>query len=251
MQWTDDGIVLTVSKHGEGHVVLGLLTREHGRHLGYVRGGGSSRSAPALQPGNLLEARWHSRLSENLGSFQVDLITPFGARILDDAPALRALSSVCALSAKALPEREPAYGVFEGLQVLLGVLDQPDIWPAVLVRWELGLLEHLGFGLDLSKCAVTGSRDDLTHVSPRTGRAVCREAAEPYLDKLLPLPLFLLTAQGGQPDARAVHHGLRLTGHFLQKCVFGLQNNPLPDARARLQDKFAPEPHQPTGETDG
>ncbi len=237
MEWTDEGIVLGARPHGEGHAVLSLLTAEHGLRMGLVRGGGSRRMAPVLEPGNTVRAMWRARLEDQLGQFTIEPIRERASALVLDGMGLAGLNAACAVAAGALPEREPAPGVHEGFAVLLDALEVNEVWPAVLVRWELGLLESVGFGLDLTRCAVTGSRDDLTHVSPRSGRAVSREAAAPYADKLLVLPPFLLSRQMAveRPD---IAHGLALTGYFLTRHVFGAKNRPLPDARARLEDQF-------------
>ncbi len=238
MEWQDEAVILRVQRHSEAHAVVTVLTAEHGRHLGLVHGGASRRMTPILQPGNAVRAVWRARLSDHLGALSVELVRDRVSPLFEDAEALLALTSVCALTAQALPEREPVPGLFAGLEVLLDAMDDPDLWPALLIRWELGLLETMGFGLDLSKCAVTGSFDDLTHVSPRTGRAVSRGAAEPYRDKLLALPPFLLSAQLGAPTRAQIAQGLSLTGYFLARHVFGAKHEPVPDARLRLADRF-------------
>ncbi len=242
IEWQDDAIILGSRGHGEVHAIVTLLSGERGVWKGLVHGGMSRRIAPALQPGNLVRASWRARLEDQLGTVGVELVRERISGILDDGAALCALNAVCAVAAGALPEREAAPGAFEGLNVVLETLSQGDeVWPALLIRWELGLLESLGFGLDLSRCAVTGQQDDLTHVSPRTGRAVCAEAAGPYIDKLLVLPPFLLSRQMAvTPEDR--RHGLRLTGHFLARHVFEARNLPLPDARLRLAARFDPRP---------
>ncbi len=237
IEWNDDGIVLGLRSHGEGHAIAMLLTAAHGLRLGLVYGGASRRMAPILQPGNGVRAVWRARLEDQLGRLSVEPTLDRAGALITDGFALLGLNAVCTVAAGALPEREPAPGVHEGLTILLDALDTPDLWPALMVRWELGLLDTLGFGLDLSRCAVTGTADDLTHVSPRTGRAVSREAAKPYADKLLPLPPFLLSRQMAvQP--RDVSDGLRLTGHFLARQVFHQKDRPLPEARIRLADKL-------------
>ncbi len=250
MEWTDDAIILGARRHGEAHAVLTVLSHTHGRHLGLVHGGGSRRVAPGLQPGNEVRIAWRARLADQLGAFSVDVTCDHASPLLDTPDALLALTSVCALAANALPEREPTPGLYEGFRVLLAAFETPEIWPAVLVRWELGLLEVMGFGLDLGKCAVTGSRDDLTHVSPRTGRAVCREAAAPYRDRLLILPPFLLSSQAGAPTRADIGHGLALTGHFLAHHVFGLKGEPLPEPRERLALRLTPATQSSAADTE-
>ncbi len=232
MDWSDEGVVLTARPHGESGLVASLLTREHGRHAGFVPGGGSRRASPVWQPGNVVEVGWRARLSDQLGNYSGELREAHAARALDDAVELAGLSAACAVVDAALPEREPHPSMFDGFRAFLGALGHPG-WPGIYVRLELGLLQELGFGLDLEKCAATGSMEDLAYVSPRTGRAVSRVAAGPYKEKLLALPAFLST--GGSPsDDVQLRQGLDLTGYFLERHVFWPHNKPLPPARARF-----------------
>lgn len=234
MEWTDRGIVLSARPHGEGGLVATLLTREHGRHAGFVSGGGSRRARPIWQSGNLVEVAWRARLAEQLGNYSGELREPHAARVLDDAAELAGLAAACAMVDAALPEREPHPAMFEGFHAFLAALGHEG-WPVIYVRLELGLLQELGFGLDLEKCAVSGGTEDLAFVSPRTGRAVSRAAAGPYKEKLLPLPGFLST--GGLPAGpEELDQGLDLTGYFLERHVFWPQNKPLPPARARFKE---------------
>lgn len=235
MQWDDDGIVLAVRPHGETSGVLELLTRAHGRHLGLVRGG--RRQAALLQPGNALRVVWRARLPEHLGTYTLEPTVMRAARLLDDADALAALRSVAALTAQTLPERDPHPELFEGLTVLLDCLSEPEVWPALYVRFEMGLLEALGFGLDLSRCAVTGSADDLAFVSPKSGRAVSRDAAAPYESRLLRLPPFLLGTQA-RPLPADIEDGLALTAYFLEHRVFQPHHTALPSARVALAQRL-------------
>ncbi len=236
MEWTDDGFVLAVRPHGETSAIVSLLTREHGRHPGLVRGGAGRRMRGVLQAGNLLRATWRGRLEEHLGSYAVEPLQAFSADLLRDALRLAALSAACAVAERALPEREPHAAVFDGLGILLAALSGEQ-WPSVYVKWELGVLTELGYGLDLSSCAATGRNDDLAYVSPRSGRAVSLAAGEPYRDKLLALPAFLLGA-GDEGDAAAIAAGLRITGHFLERHLFAPQGSPLPAARLRLAERL-------------
>ena len=232
MDWTDHGIVLASRSHGETGLVVNLLTEAHGRHSGFVPGGVSRRSRPTWQQGNVVEVGWRARLAEQLGNFTGELREPHAAKAMDSGVELAGLSSACTLVDEALPEREPHPAMYAGFHAFLTVLGHPG-WPAIYVRLELGLLQELGFGLDLEKCAATGTTEDLAFVSPKTGRAVSRTAAEPYAGKLLPLPSFLST--GGLPDGpEEVRQGLDLTGYFLERHVFWPHNKPLPPARARL-----------------
>jgi DNA repair protein RecO (recombination protein O) len=234
MEWSDQGIVLSTRQHGETGLVASLLTQAHGRHGGFIHGGMSRRARPIWQAGNLVEVAWRARLTEQLGNYTGELREPHAARALDDARELAGLSAACALVDAALPDREPHPAMFAGFHAFLGALGHAG-WPAIYVRLELGLLQELGFGLDLEKCALSGATEDLAFVSPKTGRAVSRMAAEPFKDKLLALPDFL--ASGGlPPDKTALRQGLDLTGHFLERHVFWPQNRPLPAARARLME---------------
>jgi DNA repair protein RecO (recombination protein O) len=234
MEWSDHGIVLTSRPHGETGVVASLLTHMHGRHAGFVHGGVSRRARPVWQSGNVVEVVWKARLAEQLGNFTGELREAHAARALDDAKELAGLAAACALVDAALPEREPHPAMFEGFQAFLAVLGHPG-WPAIYVRLELGLLQELGFGLDLEKCALTGATDDLAYVSPKSGRAVSRTAAGPYQDKLLVLPTFLST--GGLPsDDVELKLGFDLTGYFLERHVFWPHNKPLPPARVRFME---------------
>ena len=196
MQWTDEGVILSVRPHGETAAVAEIFTREHGRHLGLVHGGRSGRLRPVLQIGNHVEAVWKARLAEHLGQVRVELRFGYAAQAMEDVLALAGMSSMCAL-ARLLPERDPHPSLFEVTLFVLGFLDDAAVWPALMVRWELALLDELGFGLDLSSCAATGTKQDLVYVSPKSGRAVSMEAGEPYKDKLLRLPTFLVMSRYG------------------------------------------------------
>jgi len=232
MDWTDLGIVLAARHHGETGLVVNLLTAEHGRHAGFVPGGVSRRSRPTWQIGNVVEVNWRAKIADQLGNYSGELREAHAARAMDSATELAGLSSACALVDEALPEREPHPAMYDGFQAFLTVLGHEG-WPAIYVRLELGLLQELGFGLDLEKCALTGTVEDLAYVSPKSGRAVSRTAAAPYAEKLLPLPAFLST--GGLPAGpEELRQGLDLTGYFLERHVFWPHNKPLPPARVRL-----------------
>jgi len=237
MEFTDEAFVLAARSHGDTGAVVDLLTREHGRRLAYVAGGASRRMKPFLQAGARVEVELRARTPDQLGSARLEPVGEGPSALFDDPLALAGLAAAAAVAQGALPEREAHPGAFFALEALSGVLTLPDVWPAVYVRYELGLLEELGFGLDLSVCAVSGSRDDLAWVSPRTGRAVSMTAAAPYMDRLLRLPPFLLGAQAGlgEGDVRA---GLDLAGHFLTRCVFDPVNRPLPEARDRMIERL-------------
>jgi DNA repair protein RecO (recombination protein O) len=230
MEWTDEGFVLAGRRHGEGDLVLSLLTREHGRHAGLVKGGSGRRAAGLYEPGNRLRASWRARLEEHLGNFACECLSQNAAALLDDALRLAALTSAAALAEAALPEREPHPRAFEGFDSLIEALRATGdtlAWARRYVLWELDLLSELGFGLDLGSCAVSGATADLAFVSPASGRAVSQAAAGTYRDQLLPLPAFLA---GGAADLPAIRQGLALTGAFLGRHAV----RQMPAARARL-----------------
>jgi len=237
MDWRDTGFVLTTRRHGESALIVELLTEMHGRHAGLVRGGVGRRARGAIQPGNRVQLEWKARLSEQLGTFTWELIAPDGTRWLGDPKRLAAVVSACALVDATIPERESHPAAYGALAGLLGALAVED-WASRYVRWELGLLTELGYGLDLSSCAATGTNDDLAFVSPRTGRAVSLSAGEPYRDRLLALPSFLGTGRAGEPDE--LRAGLALTGHFLERWVFATVGKRVPPARARLVAVLVP-----------
>src|SRR5512132_1692127 len=187
MEWSDEGIVLATRSLGETSVVLSLLTRAHGRHSGLVRGGGGRRTRGLLQPGNRLAARWRARLADHLGTMSCEPGHVLASAVMADRGRLAAVAAACAVTETALPEREP-------LPELIAAVETAAGWRAAYVRWELGLLTERGFGLDLGRCAATGTTDDLAYVSPRSGRAVSAAAGAPWKDRLLPLPAFLVDA---------------------------------------------------------
>jgi DNA repair protein RecO (recombination protein O) len=237
MEWQDTGFVLSTRRHGESALIVELLTREHGRHAGLVRGGQRPALRALLQPGNEVAARWRGRLSEHLGALGCELVGAHAARILDDPDRLAALVAAATLIGLALPEREPHGDVFAAFGGFVAILDSGEGWAAHYVAWECTLLAQLGFGLDLSVCAATGATSDLAYVSPRSGRAVSRAAGLPYHEKLLALPDFLWRAAPADRDAVAA--GLALTGHFLRHHVLLPQGSDLPEARARLARRLA------------
>ena len=227
MEWTGEGLLSGVRRHGESSVIAETMVVGRGRHLGLVRGGRTRRLAAVLQPGNSLQLTWRARLEDQLGMFTVELIEARAARLIDDRTQLY-LSQLACEHLRLLPERDP-HDRLLGMALRL-IDDPPD--GAALARFELAVLEDLGYGLDLSACAVTGDTDDLTHVSPRSGRAVSRSAAAPYLDRLLPLPSFLTTRGNASPHDIA--DALRLSGYFLQSHVWGPRDIAVPATRDLL-----------------
>lgn len=236
MEWTDDAIVLSLRRHGESSAIASLLTHEHGRQAGLVRGARGRAARGFLQPGSSIRATWRARLAEHLGTIAWEPGVRVAPDVLDSPGQLAALSSACAIADAALPEREPHAEIFAATVALLASLADDAVWPSAAVKWELGLLQALGYGLDLSACAATGRNDDLVYVSPRSGRAVCRAAGAPYRDRLLALPPFLL-APGGLADTVAeALAGFVLTGYFLERNIFAARGRGLPPARLRLVD---------------
>ncbi len=238
MDWRDQGTLLSVRKHGETSAIIEVFTAEHGRHAGVVRGGTSRKIAPILQPGAQLDLAWRARLEDHIGSFTVEPVKSRAAAVMDDRAALAALNAMTALLAFALPEREAHPRLYARSIAMFDLLGQTPAWPVAYLQWELALLEELGFGLDLSGCAVTGGRDDLVFVSPKSGRAVSAEGAGEWASRLLPLPPELLGVVTG--DLAGLVDGLRTTGHFLRHgLAHSLGDKPLPEARARLVDRLA------------
>lgn len=243
MEWTDEALILSSRPHGETAAIVTLLTQEHGCHAGLVPGGQGHKAQALVQPGNHVQARWRARLLDHLGNYSLDMINAYSAAWLDMPEALAIISSACAVTEASLPERQPMPGVYAGLLALLGSPDA-DLWAPLYVKWEIGLLKALGYGLDLTRCAVSGGTKNLTHVSPRTGKAVNAENAAPYKERLIPIPSFLMG--GGDYSPAAILQGLDLTGHFLSRFVFA---NPqyraltpnagdLPPARMRLAEFY-------------
>jgi len=243
MEWIDEAMVLSARPHGESAAVVTLLTPSYGRHAGLMPGGQGRHNQPILQPGNRVKAKWRARLVDQLGSFALDLMASHSAAWLDDPEILLIVSSACAVTEASLPERLPMPGVYAGLTTLFSLQDA-DLWGPAYVKWELGLLQALGYGLDLGSCAATGGTENLTYVSPRTGRAVSKAAGEPYRDKLFSLPAFLIG--GAEWTGMDILQGLDLTGHFLRTHVFANPHSriliksagDLPQARQRLADYY-------------
>ncbi len=232
MQWTDDGIVLGVKRHGETSGILELMTLEHGRHLGLVRGGAGVRLRAVLQPGNSLRATWRARLDEHLGHYTVEGLNLRAAGFLPAAHAVHGVTHLAALC-RLLAEREPHARLYATLETILDGFYEPQLAASLIAGFELAFLAELGFGLDLASCAATGATVDLIYVSPRSGRAVSRQAGEPYRDKLLRLPAFL-RADGEPTSAADLADAFALTGFFLDRHAFAPRGLALPDARAHF-----------------
>ena len=239
MEWCDEGVILAVRRHGEAAAVVDLLTREHGRHAGLVHGGNSSKRRGSLQPGNQVAVRWRSRLVEQLGTYTCELERARAPALFHDRTGLAAISAVCALCETAIAERAPCREIFDGVVDLLDALEESGAWSAAYVCWEVALLSHLGFGLDLTRCAVTGRTDGLAYVSPRTGRAVVADVAKSHRHRLLPLPSFLAVADAVAVNRQDIAQGLAITGHFLDRHVLRPHGRELPLARSRLVERLA------------
>jgi DNA repair protein RecO (recombination protein O) len=237
MEFEDDAFVLSARPHGDTGVVADLLTERHGRRLTYVAGGASRRMKPFLQPGSRVRAAFRSRDDSQLGSARLEPRGEDISQLFDSPLALAGLAAATAVVQGALPEREPEPGIFAALEALMSAFAHDAVWPAVFIRFELGLLASLGFGLNLDVCAVSGATDDLAWVSPRTGRAVSRTEGAPYADRLLGLPPFLLGHQAAVVEGD-VGMGLALTGHFLEAWVFHPRDKPLPPARDWMVERL-------------
>jgi len=250
MQWTDEGIVLGVKRHGETSVILELMTAERGRHLGLVRGGAGTRLRATLQPGNSLRATWRARLDDHLGNYAVEGLNLRAAGFLSAAHAVHGVTHLAALC-RLLAEREPHPRIFAVLGDILDSIDEPFAAAIAIARFEVDLLAELGFGLDLSSCAATGATADLIYVSPRSARAVSRTAGEEYRDRLLRLPAFLHD-DAVVADAAGLADAFALTGFFLDRHAFAPRGQPMPSERARFiaavtrQLAHTPEPAVPS-----
>lgn len=237
MEWQDDAIVLSVGRFGENDAILDVMTKNHGRARGFVKGGMGRRNKANLQPGNQLSVNWRARLETNLGRFQIELIhSPLGG-IIGDGSRMSSLSAMLALVLSTMPEREPHSSVYAALDGFVSLLEHDDgevaHWASALARVELGILSELGYGLDLEKCVATGTEEQLVFVSPKSGCAVSAEAGQPYKDKLLPLPQFLI-GETTSLTLKDASDALSLTGFFLDRSVWVVAKNGQPDARERF-----------------
>jgi DNA repair protein RecO (recombination protein O) len=242
MEWQGEAIVLSSTRFGEADALLEVMSQSHGRHRGFVKGGAGKRLGPVLQVGNFLTVTWRSRIEENLGRFTAELNhSPLGL-ILGDGVRLMMLSALTSVVSASLPEREKHEAVYDGLKTMIRFIETSDKdpfgWAAALVRLEMGILSDLGYGLDLSECAATGTKEDLIYVSPKSGRAVSKEAGYPYHNKLLLLPAFLISNDAGAVNPESVLEGLRLTGYFLERQIWQIRHKTPPQARERLVSKL-------------
>ena len=238
VEWRDQGILLAVRRHGESSSIIEMFTPTRGRHVGVVRGGASRRIAPILQPGAQLDVAWRARLEDHIGNFTVEPVRSRAAQVMSDRQALAGLNAVTSLLSFCLPEREAHPALYQTTETLLDLLGQRALWPLAYLRWELRLLEEMGYALDLSTCAVTGATEGLIYVSPRTGRAVSAAGAGDWSDRLLPLPP-VLRGEGAAEDAE-IAQAFRTTGHFLEvHLARNLGDAPLPEARRRFVEGFS------------
>lgn len=240
MEWSDEALVLGAQKYGEHDTILDILTLEHGRARGFVRGGAGRRLRGVLQSGNGVNVVWRARLATNLGRFSVESGKARAVHIYGDMVRLSAMNSLSGLLIKLLPEREAVENIYSAYQAILNLLCDPQAsnedCAIATIKFEAGLLSELGFGLDLSACAVTGVVENLSHVSPKSGRAVTRSEAEPYIDKLLPLPPFLL--DGDEATVEDILAGFNLTGHFIERHLLHPLGLSLSEERSRLVASF-------------
>jgi len=239
MHWSDEGIVLGVRRHGEANAILEVMTVEHGRHLGLVRGGKGSRMRPVLQPGNAVRVAWRARLDEHLGHFTVEGLRLRTADLMAAAHAVYGVTHLAALC-RLLPERDPHAEVHDALAAILDHLQDPVVAAVLVARFELQMLSELGFGLDLEQCAATGVTSDLVYVSPKSGRAVSRAAGEPWRERMLSLPAFLRAEGAGVPDSDALAQAFALTGFFLARHVLEPRGLAMHDARANFINAVMP-----------
>jgi len=235
MQWEDEALILGGRRFGEGGLILDVLTKTRGRRAGLVHGGASRKRRAQLEAGNTLTISWQARLEEQLGTYTVaEATTERATHLMDEADALAAISAITTILRSAVDEGDAAGSqLYEATTLLLDLLDQPEVWPALYVRWEIGLLQSIGFGLDFSSCAITGDNDGLTHVSPKTGRAVKGSEAEDYIDRLFTLPQYLIDPSA-PVTPQDVGAGLIITGHFLERRLYNVINKPPPEQRDLL-----------------
>ena len=230
MEWSEEGIVIATRRHGETDIILEVVTAERGRHLGLVKGGRSRRIRPILQPGNTLVLTWRARLHEHLGNFRAEPVTERSVGLMNSSVGSFGLA-LAAAHLRLLPERDPHPRLFHAFAAMLDCFDRPALAAELMVRFELLLLDELGFGLDLESCAATGAREDLVYVSPKSGRAVSRAAGTAYSDRLFVLPGFLAGKAGEAADPSGVEQAFRMTGFFLERHAQDTRGQALPIER--------------------
>jgi len=233
MEFTDEGVILNARAHGETHAVADIFTASHGRWAGLVYGGQGRKMQPVLQSGNGVRVEWRGRGADSLGHFSIELTHPRAGELMQERLSLSALSAVSSVALACLPEREAHAPSYHAMTVLLDMLENSEVWPALMARWELGLLAELGFGLTLDRCASTGVRDNLIYVSPKSACAVSAQAGEPYKDKLLPLPGFL-SGTSSEATAQEALEALETTGYFIETRILHPSNKELPEPRRKV-----------------
>ncbi len=231
MQWSEEGIVVGTRRYGETDIILEVVTEARGRHLGLVKGGRGRRLRPFVQPGNTLLLTWRARLDEHLGNFRVEPVVERSSALTATGMGAFGLA-LAAAHLRLLPERDPHPRLHAAFAVMLDCFDRPPLGAEMMARFELLLLEELGFGLDLDTCAATGERDELVYVSPKSGRAVSRQAGLPYAERLLMLPAFLVGAASEAAGPQRLEEAFGLTGHFLERHVYEPRGQAVPDSRA-------------------
>ncbi|MAP93406.1 MAG: DNA repair protein RecO [Ponticaulis sp.] len=239
MEWRDQGIVLGTRRFGENGLILDAFTREHGRQSGFIHGGGSSKKRANFEVGTSLELEWRARTEGQLGNFNLSEATANRAAMyLSSRLALHALNSVTSLLNSSLPDGQAYPNLYDATETVLDLLAEKDVWPALMVSWEVGFLRTVGFGMDFSKCAVSKRTDGLTHVSPKTGRAVCGSEVPEYVSKLLKLPEFLIRSDADTTPAD-IGNGYRLTGYFINNRLFAQANKAPPGSRELMIRRLA------------
>ena len=236
MKWEDEGILLSSRRHGEHNAIIEVLTPGHGRHAGLVKYAYSQKNVNLLEPGMQLNLVWNARLQEQLGVFSIDKVKSRTSALIKSKQILLAFNSIISLLLLSLPDREPFKKIYETTVDLIDSMQDDNCWLSSYVRWELFMLAELGFGLDLSKCAVTGKNVDLIYVSPKTGRAVSAGAGRKWDNKLLRLPKFLTESEDLiETDTALISSGMILTGYFYEKWALkALEKKSLPAARQRF-----------------
>ncbi len=237
IEWDDIGIIISSRRYGESDVILHTLTQNHGSHYGLVKGGASRKRRADFQIGNLLNLKWKARILENLGTYTCNLEYSFSANFLDNSEVIMKILTLCSIADSVLPEREPCNNIFTQAYHLLKVLND-NYWISSYTKWELNILSHLGFGLSLNTCALTGVSDELIYVSPRSGRAVSKSAGQPYSKKLLPLPEFLYNSKIIDPSIKDMICAMDLTEFFLLRHVYDSDIDKIPNARKRLRSSI-------------
>ncbi|AFR26151.1 DNA repair protein RecO [Bartonella quintana] len=237
MKWKEQAVILGTRQYGETSIILEVMTRQHGRYMGIVKGGHSRRMAGLLQPGNFVEAEWWARLDEHLGLFRLEALDLYAARLILLPEALYALQLIV-FHLRLLPERDPYPSLYDILHLFMQNFDESFVNAELLVRFEMRLLEELGFGLDLSRCAATGHQERLFYVSPKSGRAVCEEAGRPWKEKLLTLPQFLVRRAIRPVNFNDIINGFILTGFFLMRHVWEPRGIKQPSVRVNLIQLF-------------